>query len=220
MAHTKSTPGRTPAQNRAIWGLKSQLERAGLAADDAEATVRRVCAEVSGQEHTSRLTPTQAGRVIDQLQRLVQDAACRGPATRNAEPAPHTPWGPRGPGPREAVTISGRQQEVLQAVFRQAGMRTPEQQRGFAMRQCKRPWAQTQRDYDKLIEALYAIVLREVTPAQVLARARALVGHPRLDAWQERFIPNLVEQLEGGGGLSTHKLAKLVEAELRCGVCP
>jgi hypothetical protein len=208
-------PTRSPAQSRALWGLKSQLERAGLSADDAEQTLRRICVEVSGQEHTSRLSPNQAGRVIDQLQRLVSDATRKQPSR---EPAAHEPWGPRGPGPRQAVTITGRQQDVLQAVFRQAGMTTSEQQRGFTQRQCKRPWAQTQRDYDALIEALYAMVLRAVTPGQALARARALVDHPKLDAWQRGMIPDLVRQLEGGGELSTHKLAKLTEAELRCGV--
>lgn len=208
---------RTPQQNRRLWGVVAALRRAAaLSEDDAAELVRERCRALSGQEHTSRLTAVQAHRLILDLEREVAGYAPTESA-RNRKPA-RAPWGPRGPGLREDQPITRRQQEVVTLLYEQLGWDL-QRQRGFNQRQTRRPWPQTQKDADAVIEGLTAILLRQVRWAEALARAEALLGHPALDAWQRRFLPDLVQQFRSSQRpervLTPHKLRKLVEAEAR-----
>ena len=222
-ASAASTAIRTPAQNSKLFGLVTELQRcAGLSQEEATAVMRRHVREVAGQEHSSRLTVNQAIRVIDALQREV---ATYRPATtaRPAPPAPHAPWGNRGQGPRTEQPITDRQVEVLQELYRQAGIDTLPRQVGFTRRQCKgRGQPSTQKDFDAIYEALSAIILRRTTADEIWTRARTLTGNAGLDAWQRGFIADLCGQFENAKDrdkvLSPHKLLKLTEAEIACGV--
>ncbi len=179
--------------------------------------MRQLCRQVSGQEHTSRLTPGQADRLIDALRGEV--AGYGRPGTEALEP--RRPWGRRGPGPRKDQPITPRQQAVLASLFDQAGM-GPKARQTFTQRQCRVPWPQTQHHADALFEALTEMILRHVNVAEVYRRTRALIDCPGLDAWEENFVEDLVRQfreLEAVGrdlrlALTTHKLKKLTEAEV------
>ena len=203
---------RSPAQNKRMWGLVHQLVGAGMDRDQANDLLRAITREVSGQEHTSQLGPRQAGTVIDRLDAQLQELL---PTTRK-------PWGPRGDGPRPVVTITPRQQAVISALFQQAGLDTVERQRGFCQRKCRVPWPQTQHHADALMEALQAMILRTVTPAGCLARFERLNEDPRLNAFEEGFVDDLLRQFADADDpakvMSTHKLQKLMEIEQRLGV--
>ena len=212
---------RSASQNRALWALVREIEGRGLSHDEAVATLRQACIQVSGQDHTSRLTPGQAGQVIDTLKARLGQSRGRGQRTA---PAPHEPWDDRGPGPRDDATaapITPRQVEVLDALFAQAGMTTLPQRVAFTKRQCRgqgRP--RSQRDADALFEALSAMVMRGVAPMDIWMEARELLADGRgLDSWQRHtFLPDLLAQFEVAAPdhldqvLTPHKLAKLVEA--------
>ncbi len=216
---TMGAPKRTPSQNRRMWGLLGQLAKTtGSTRAEAEGALRRHVREVSGQEHTSQLTEYQASQVIQRLEQELRGRQVEQDQQRK-------PWGHRGPGPREGQMVSRRQLEVLEALFLQAGMDTRDRQMGFTKRQVKKPWVQTQRDFDAVFEPLKAIVLRKAAPRDVWARAKALAGHPKLNRWQQDFVPDLARQFQEAAEtgdldcvLTPHKLYKLVEAEVACGV--
>lgn len=216
---TKKPARRTNAQNARIWALSSNLQRNGLSKDDAETVVRDACEVISGHRHTSRLTLYQAAKLIHQLEEAVersQPAPTQHNDTADQVP-PRTPWGPRGPGERSDRTITPKLQATLQALYVQAGMETGEQQRAFCMRQTKRPWPQTMRDFDAVMEALKAMILRPETVQKTRDRFFALRGHPALDAWKTGFIDDVCERYEKARDpskvLTTHRLKKLVECE-------
>lgn len=204
---------RTPAQNRRIWSLVGELAAAtGSTRDDAELALRRICRDVSGQEHTSRLGRAQAQEVIQHM-----EAEMRGRVVTEAREE-RKPWGPRGPHGRDNAPITPRMTQVLQAMYLQAGLDSRQKQMAFSQRQAKVPWPQTHRHYDQIIEALKDMILRQVDPAEVAARVKALRGHRALNTWQLGFIDDIHHQFERAGDigkvLTTHKLAKLVEAEV------
>lgn len=213
---------RTPGQNRQLWGLVNTLARAsGCERDQAEEALRRHCREVSGQEHSSMLSVEQAAEVTRRLGHEIDSIQ---KDQRSAAPTDRQPWGPRGPGPRHGQMATLRQHKVLEALYRQAGWDCPAQI-AFSTRQCKKPWPQSQQDADAILEALKAIVLRKVKPAAARARAIALQGRPELDAWKRNFVADLVRQFEEaaehghqGRVMTTHKLLKLTECELACGI--
>jgi len=208
---------RTAGQNRRMHGLVGQLAKAtGSTRDEAKESLRRHCREVSGQEHSSRLSRYQANQVI---QRLEVELA----GQRTEQQPDREPWGQRGPGPRAGQNITSRQTEVLQALFQQAGMGDRKRQMVFAKRQCKAPWPQTQHHYDQICEALKAIILRTTAASDAWRRAKALRGRAELDDWKRHFIADLCRQFEHAADddaidtvLTPHKLAKLVEAEAWC----
>lgn len=212
---------RTPAQNRTMWGLVQGIAKAsGCSKDEAEEALRACCREVSGQEHSSRLSQVQANRVITLLQARVPVAS---PAPASSPPRPPA----RGAPARGDALITQRQQDVIRALFVQVGMGDRARQMGFCRRQCKVPWPQTQAHADQLVEPLKAMAIRHVQPVDAWQRAQALVGHQRLNAWQQQFIPDLVRQFRDAEPdkrldkvLSPHKLLKLIEAEVACGVGP
>ena len=122
------SPVRSPAQNRKIYGLLAEIRRtSGLSQDDVEALKVRLCVEVSGQEHSSRLTPAQAKRLIG---RLANELPARDDADRKVQRQ----------APPDKRGISQRQVAVLQSMFRQAGMTSQQEQMKFARRQCGKPW--------------------------------------------------------------------------------
>lgn len=213
---------RTPSQNRAIHGLVGRLGRQ-LNREDADGVLRQICREASGQEHTSRLTVAQADMVIGALNKRLSGTAtpALAPAPPTTPSADRTPWGPRGPGPRDEARISPTQQRVLSALFAQAGIDTAERRQAFSQRQCGKPWPQTTTDCDAVFEALSAMILRGVDVTDLLARAQALVGRPasRTHPFFSVFLPDFVAQLEARGkqALTTHKLRKLLEAEAQLG---
>lgn len=202
---------RTPAQNNQIWSLCAAIGRAHrLSREDVgDLILRPLCREVSRQDHTSRLSQAQAAQLIARLEERLREAPQQ-PQPEAEAPAKAS----------RAATITPRQQQVLGALFVQAGMDTPEQQRGFSRRQCGRPWPQTQEDCDAILEGLKAIILRRVTADDLQRRVAALQKDPRIqrDTWKAGFVADLARQIAAGGGLSltTHKLAKLVECELFC----
>lgn len=204
---------RTPAQNRVIWGLVTQLAQAtGAAKAEAEEAVRAICREVAGHDHTSRLTEGQADVVIARLRaRLPQSPAPATMATTAASVSMS----------RQNAPITPRQQEVIGALYRQVGWDDRGRQIAFARRQLKLPWPQTQLHADAIIEPLKAIALRHTDPADAWRRAVALRESPHLDAWQRQFIPDLIMQFTVADAsrdltkvLSPHKLLKLIEAEV------
>lgn len=206
---------RTVAQNRAIWGLVSQLAKGtGCAREEAEVAVRAVCMEVAGHEHTSRLSEGQADEVIRRLRARIsaRPAASAPPPARSSTSTR-----------REDLPITPRQQQVLAALYRQVGWDDRGRQIAFSRRQIKLPWPQTQVHADAIIEPLKAIALRHTDPRDAWQRAQALMGQPGLDAWQRGFVPDLVSQFvvadakgELAKVLSPHKLLKLIEAEIAC----
>lgn len=204
---------RTPAQNSQMWGLVAQLRRlAGLSEDDAAEVLRKHCREISGQEHSSKLTVRQAEAVIARM-------AAEVGGYHGKRPAPaRLPWGRRGDGPREDQRISPRQQQVLQALFVQAGLDTRERQMGFSRRQCGQPWPQTQSQADAIFEPLKAMVMRRLQPSDALARFQALAGRPGLDKWKRDFVADVLRQFGEAQDIATvmspHKLLKLIECEL------
>lgn len=214
---------RSPAQSQAIWALAAQLQRlGGLSKDDVEGLVRRAAREASGQERTSLLSGVQAVRVIQALQAEVDRYGAAARPEAAPEKREHEPWGAREPVRREKGTITPYQQWLIGQLFALVGWTELERQRAFILRQTKRPWPQTQADADAIVEPLKAIALREVDPREIQARAKALVGHAKLNAWQRGFIADLVGQFEGASDprkvLSARKLEKLLEAESHCGV--
>lgn len=209
---------RTPGQNRKIWAIAGKIARAsGGGREEQTDLVRSACKAVSMQDRSSRLNRAQADEVIALLRRRQGDV----------EGGPSESVSSREPTGGRVGPITPRQQEVLQALFHQVGMADRKQQIGFCRRQCKTPWPQSQEDADKLMEPLKAMALRHVSPEQAWRRAQHIAGHPLLDAWQRSFIPDLISQFEEAQAageldkvLSPHKLLKLVEAEVKCGVTP
>jgi|GEM_PF-4678045 len=219
----RSFKKRTTAQNRRMWSLVGDLQRSGLSRDDAEDVLRNAVRAVSGQPSTSALSRSQAAAVIDRLQRQLPAPA----EVEASSPDASATTAKRKTRPRRTSTISGRQQEVLQRVFVQAGMGTQAEQMAFTRRQTGKPWPQTQKDFDAIMEALKSMVLRAAKPLEVWGRVQALLEHPKLDHFERVFIPDLHKQFRDAQKagtldkvLTTGKLAKLTEAELRCGVTP
>ncbi len=214
---------RTPSQNRQIWGLVGQLARATSSSrEEAEGTLRRLCMEISGQTHSSRLSTTQADKVISRMRwELGQLRADEEDLVPEREP-----WGPRGPGPRPARMITRRQLVFLEGLYQQAGMSTRAQQIGFSKRQCKgRPWPQTMKDFDAIVEALKAICMRKVDHVDAWRRTKALVGNSSLDDWKRGFVADLALQFEEAAAegtvacvLTPGRLFKLIECEIAAGV--
>lgn len=196
---------RTPAQNRQMWGLVTQLAKAtGCSREEAQEALRACCVEVSGQDSSSRLTEAQAHQVIRMLEQ-------RTPRQRPASERPSPPASAHArPG-----AITPRQQEVLLALFVQVKMTSREQQMGFCRRQFKLPWPQHNGHVDQLITPLKAMAIRHVTGAEMRQRALALRGDPGLDAWQVGFIADLLRQTVVEIH-TPHKLLKLIEAEVAC----
>lgn len=206
---------RSPGQHRRLYGLLGQMKKQ-MPEADAEGLFRAAAREVSGQEHTSRLTPEQADGMI----RRLEAAATRAPAPAAEPDRPlRVPWGPRGDQARDEGRITPEQQEVLGSLFQMAGMDTPERRRGFSMRQCKKPWPQTMRDADTIFEGLSAIILRTCTAKDVLERLEALWASPWIQghAFFRVFVPDLKTQLEARGkkALSPNKLKKIAEGEMQ-----
>jgi hypothetical protein len=112
-------------------------------------------------------------------------------------------------------------QEVIAAMFEQAGFETRDHQMGFCKRQFDLPWPQTMGHADALLEPLKSIALRKVTPDSLKQRVASLLDK-KLDAWKTGFVADLDRQIreaEKGGRsaksvLSTHKLQKLIECEI------
>jgi hypothetical protein len=207
---------RTLDQNRRLWGLVTELrKRSGISQEDAEGVVRRMCREVSGQDHSSLLSQVQAERLLSKMESEISGYGERRPAKRE-------PWGERGPGPRDGQRITPRLQEVLQALFEQAGLDTRERQMGFCRRQFGLPWPQTQAHADALVEPLKAMVLRAVPAETLRARVATLQARTDLDTWKRGFVEDLARQMDQAARagrsaksvLTTHKLLKLVECEL------
>lgn len=212
-----------------MWALVTELTRAGLERDDAKELLRDECRRASGQESTQQLTPHQAAAVIDALQARLAPAREASAAPEATAPSADSrePWGDRGPGPRGGQLITARQQSVLQALYHQVGMATPAQQRGFSLRQCKTPWPQSQEHFDKLMEPLKAMAVRKTNPVDAWKRAQALRDRSELTKWEQGFVVDLCVQFQDAEALgdisrvlSPHKILKLVECELRCGVRP
>lgn len=210
---------RTPAQNRAIYGLRSRFVAAGVDADDADTILRAACTAVAGHEHTSKLTTGQAQRLIDRLER---ELATYTPAPAKPSPAPHKPWGERGPGQRIDQPITPFQNTVIQGLFNLcaatgAGFDTFQKRRAFAQRQCKRDWPETLADADAMIEPLAAIALRKVDVDDIARRVAAMVGHKALDPWKRDFVADLHGKFTSGSGrkrlLTPYRLAKIIECE-------
>lgn len=212
-------PLRTESQNRAIWGLFGQLcKKAGQEREAMEPLLHRLCREASGQEHTSRLTPPQAARVIAGLSAELASYQPQAapPDSTPADAAPHEPWGERGPGPRQGQAIHPRQQQVIQELYKMLGWERPAQMT-FCKRQTGQPWPQTLAHADKLIEPLSAIILRQYKPEELRARVETLVGHPKFDRWKTNFMADLARQFAEASNvnsvMTTHKLKKLLECE-------
>lgn len=205
---------RTPEQNRRIWSLVNELaRRAQLSREDVEAlTLRPITRRISAQEHTSKLTPGQADQTIAALEGEVRRYAPAQPAAPAPAPAPVAE-------PRKG-TITPAQQALIQGLYQMVGYASPEQQRAFAMRQIRLPWAQTQAQADALIEPLKAMALRAVVPADAWQRAQALASRGGLDAWKKQFIADLCRQFSEANDAGTldkvltpGKLLKLLECE-------
>lgn len=191
---------KTPAQHRALFAKVGELRRlGGLSADDAEEVLRQHCEAVSGKRSTSALTEQGAREV---LQRLSAEVAAYTPA-----PAP-----PRPDQTGNAIfLLTAAQRTTLEGLCAQAKLPVA----GFCQRQLGRDLPRTNAEFDKVVHALQDIVLRRVDVATVLARVAALRGDARLDSWKAGFIEDLHAQLvaKGAKALTTHKLAKLDEAE-------
>ena len=218
MAQNAAAPRtRTVAQNNAIWGLMSRLGKAsGLARDELDPMLRAACRAASGQEHTSRLTPTQAAVVIEQLHREL--ATYDRPAARQKpEPALHHPWGIRQTGPRKVIPITAFQSQVILGLFSIVGMVTIEARTKFCQRQVKKSWPTTQAEADALIEPLSAMALRHVDGEDFRRRVLALRHNRRLDAWKTGFVDDVTGKLEGHPNpkavVTPFRLAKLLECE-------
>jgi len=223
MSHTSAV--RSPDQNRRIWGLLKELQRrSGIPDEDTQAVLRRHCLKVSRQEHSSKLTERQAQQVIELMQSEI--SGYRPVTPPKPEPAGHEPWGERGPGPRCGRRVTPREQEVLLAMFQQAGMTSREQQMGFCRRQCKVPWPQTMEHADALMEPLKAIILRSVTSEELEKRVAALQNRPELDAWKKGFVEERMRRFAEAKAshksaksvMSPHQLLKLIECEVACGL--
>lgn len=222
-ARKATAPRRTEAQNRAIWSAVSDLTRLGLSKDDAQATMRDICRAVSGQEHSSLLSETQAAEVITRLHaRLTSTPAP--PVQRQAQrqpSAPHDPWGPRQPVDRAEARVTPRMIEVLGFLFQDADMGSLPQQVAFTRRQLKgRSRPETLADADALFEPLKAIILRRTTLPEIQARLAAVAGRPELDDFLRGFVPDVIGRVEKQGlkAITPGRLAKLVEAEVVCGL--
>lgn len=211
-----SSAVRTPAQNRALHALAGELAtRSGLGRDEVwDVVVRPACRKVSGQEHTSRLTPAQAAALLDLVQREVR--AYTGGSAGRTERAEHEPWGDRGEGPRSRAPVTRAQLEVIDALFAFVGW-APPARRAFTLRQCKVPWPQTQHHADAVIEPLQAIAMRHVDHEEIWRRVVSLAGQTDLlDEWKRNFVADLLRQYAAQDFrtvLTPHKLAKILEAE-------
>lgn len=193
MAHPANKDAlRTVAQNRAIFGLRGQLARAaGLPVEDIDPQVRDACRQISGHEHTSKLTQPQAQWVIAGLTRAL---AAYTPAQAKPAPAPHEPWAPRAPGGRDAP-ITAFQNVVIAGLFdicrlADGSFDTFAKRRAFVQRQCKVDWPATKADADRVITPLSHIALRHVDAEDMKRRALALQGQ-KLDAWKTGFVADL-----------------------------
>jgi hypothetical protein len=215
----RSNAVRTVSQNNRIYGLLADIARAAcLDAEGKKELLKAVAREVSGQEHSSLLTPSQAEAAIRLLERrasewtapkeaptptrtptrpLARVLSFPGAAPTAMPPAkPHEPYAPRG-GPRDVEGITPLMQAILQALYQALGMTTSEQQRAWSMRQCKSEAPRSQEDFDKLYEGLAAMFLRRVRPRDAWVRLQAIAGRPELDAndgWKQRFVRDLLRQ--------------------------
>lgn len=229
---------RTPAQNRALWSTVGRLVARGVPRDAADTALRRLCLEASGQESTKALSAAQAAQVLAgldiELRRYDQPAAA--PAAPVALPASsaHPVRAPRRsprPGPsqspvhgrNDADPPTPRQLVVLGALFEQAGFGTPKARMDWATRQCGRPWPQNQLDLDALLIPLQEMVLRRVSADDLSARLAVVAANPAaLDAWLQGWVADVTERLSRSGARvwTTHRLAKLVEAEAQLAAAP
>lgn len=111
--------------------------------------------------------------------------------------------------------------EVLGYLFADAGMGSLPQRIGFTRRQLQgRGQPKTLADADALMEPLKAIILRRVTAEQVRERLLAVQGRPELDDFLRGFVPDVLQRVEASGlkAITPGRLAKLVEAEVVCGL--
>ena len=212
MAHAQPKL-RSASQGRAIWALAGQIAKA--AGVDKDEIARAATQAASGQEHTSRLTEGQALRVIQHLQARLAEYAPKAP-TSKPQPAPHQPWAPRTPGPRESLPMTAFQGVVLNGLFALCGMGGIGDRARFCRRQTGETWPRTQAEADKVITPLSAIAMRKVDGDDIRRRVIAMQGHVALDRWKTGFVEDLVEQLDGPdpkARLSPHKLLKILECE-------
>lgn len=63
--------------------------------------------------------------------------------------------------PRPEATPNPEHLAKIRALFGELGWTETERQQGFCKRQCGKPWPQTRRDANKVIEGLKAMVKRE-----------------------------------------------------------
>lgn len=217
-ANANTTP-RTAAQNRAIYGVRAALQRAGLDADSVDTLTRDLCRQVSGQEHTAQLTVAQANALLELLRTRIPAAPQPQPA---AAKRPHEPWGARQAGDRDELPVTERQIEVVALMCMDAGFVSLPQRVGFFARQLQgRRRLETQRDADLVIEGLKAIILRRQDVAELERRTALVVAQvSRLNPWLQRFVADFAARLErdGKAAATAGRLAKLTEAEAALGL--
>lgn len=190
---------RTVAQNGRLWTLLSKLAKlSGVPRDELEETLRAKVRQVSGQDHTSRLTIAQAGVVLDDLQRRV-DAYRPRAETEPAKAAPakpgRAPWGERGPGTRTEQRITPAQQATILGLYAQLGWTDPKRRTEFCRRQTQQPWPQSMADADKLIEPLMAMVKRTVPVRTLVEQLRQCLGRPELTPFESSWVADVCNQV-------------------------
>ncbi len=133
--------GLTPAQNRLIHSAARNL---GL---DREA-YGDVLFSAAGVRSSKDLTPAGFDAALRRFEEL---------GWKNPVPHPK-PRRRRSPEVQHAAplgdTVSGRQQAKMQHLYSELGMETEARQIGFNRRQCGKPWPQTRRDANRVIEGL------------------------------------------------------------------
>lgn len=220
---TTTTPDTiTRGQLQSIWGrLLPRLARVIGNQEHAEQILREIVREVSGQTSTRALTIAQANDVMLRLNGAAQ-----------VEKSLVNPRGPKrtGTGGQEWLARKLARDlwwEDCKTQGRRPGdPRTPDKIlldrfTGFVNRVLNgQPWPTTRGSWNKIIEALAAIYIREraaYLPPRILAiRQAADAGQVNLTEWETRFLADFTHyNQQHGAPKSPGALHKFLELEAK-----
>ena len=185
---------RTLGQNKRIWGLTSRLGNMTMKGI-AQARMRAMCKQESGQDRTSKLSEKEADRLIRALEEEIERVEKTG-QQRRIENGEVTPDQNRG----------------IEGLYQQLGWKKENQKIGFNIRIIKKPYPETSHEGRKIFEALKAMVMRKVDKDEVLQRIEEIINFTGdITDWEMGFVMDIKRQINEGGILSPMKIKKLHE---------
>lgn len=206
-------------QNRTLWKLVGQLAGApGMNKERAEAVMREICAQVSGQSSTRALTAEQAEELIARLEGAVQKSGAETAPLQRGNVGAGSPRPHRKTSPEALITTE--QEAMIQKLFGNLGWNKSAQQRGFYRRVLGADalFPVTHRQGRDVIEGLKQIWLRKNknTVADAVRMVEELWqriqnSESRITNWERGFLDDLRGKIEAGKKLTPAIVLKLTE---------